>query len=261
MDISAAAGHSSPSRGTTTWEARRRHLRCEATFGDLSSVGSQGAPPPSPFNGRMCLMEQWNGNEPIATWIEREIRSALANGVQRPPRVAHELQIALPKTRAYYDELNRRPATATAVKRLFKKWSVRGAEQLARSLHLPPEGLKDLVWSHDLWERRLLRSPKLTPGARPFPAMPGNVQLAVACGYRVRPPRSSAADLALGAHRLAARVVDGKSWYAIAGGENGRKYPRETRPIRSQVSIFARELRIALPKNQAGRPREQLRNN
>ncbi|MDP9237320.1 MAG: hypothetical protein M3P30_07985 [Chloroflexota bacterium] len=62
------------------------------------------------------------------------------------------------------------------------------------------------------------------------------------------------ADLEQGARRLFERAVARRSWYTIAGDENGPTYPRETQAQRTQVANFAKELRIALPKNKAGRP-------
>ncbi len=203
------------------------------------------------------MSEEWPGDCPIPEWLERTIRSALVNGTGRRPRVAHEREITLAKTLAYYAALNQDVWFARALAALFNEWSARRLAEFVAKWPLPPEGTKDLTWSYSLWERRLVRSPQLLSGARSFPGMPSSGPLAFECGYRVRPPRSmSQADLERGARRLFERVVTGESWYAIAGDENGPTYPRETRAQRRQVAHFARELRIALPRHKAGRPQK-----
>ena len=65
--------------------------------------------------------------------------------------------------------------------------------------------------------------------------------------HYLRPPRSmKRVDLERGARRLFERAVSRKSWYTMAGDENGPTYPRETGSQRKQVANFARELGIAL---------------
>ncbi len=193
--------------------------------------------------------------------MERAVRRRQGGKVTRPPRVAHERQIALSKTGAYYEALNKNATFAPALVALFNEWSLnndRWATLLARFVArwpLPPEATKDLVWSHGLWERGQIRSPRLVASARSFPPMPGSGPLAFESGYRVRPPRSmNRSDLERGAHLLVERVVNGRSWYALGGDDKPTAYPRDTRAIRRQVARYAMELDIALPKNNIGRP-------
>jgi hypothetical protein len=212
------------------------------------------------------MTEEWPGDCPIPEWLERTVRGALASGTGRRPRVAHQRQITLAKTSAYYAVLNQDASFSEALAALFnactaqKEWTAHKVGKFVAKWPLPPEGTKDLMWSYTLWERGLTRSPHLVPGARSFPGMPSSGPLALERGYCVRPPRSmNRADLKQGARRLFERVVARKSWYKIAGDEGETTYPRDIRAQRTQVANFAQELGIALPQNKAGRPSRVLK--